>query len=408
MNAPWKPDDDEIDRLARVGAPDLAAAGAEDLRTRLLAAQRDVPQLSRRSITPWIAGGTLAIAAAATIALWLGRNREPEPVARAPKQLIESVGAARFESINEWPDFVIRLDDGGVSITVASLEPTERFRVKTADAEVEVRGTQFVVQADNGRIVSVAVQRGWVELRRPGEPVIELRDGEHWNRVLTARAGSESGATTPDVANLGPTKVDPAVANPAPTRTGSPSSNKISTGRPSTLPERTGPDASKPTEATKREPIKPKRTKPEPVKLEPEPTKPVAAISPAGLGEADFRAGWAALRGSKVVEAAKLFVASCGAASGAIAEDACFWAAAASKRAGQSATRGLLEQFLRRFPRSGRAGEAAALLGWTLYDAGDLAGAETQFRRSANDRVPQVRDSAQRGLTAIERRRAKP
>ena len=51
---------------------------------------------------------------------------------------------------------------------------------------------------------------------------------------------------------------------------------------------------------------------------------------------------------------------------------------------------------------------AARSLGWTLYDAGDLAGAETQFQRSKNDRVPQVRDSAQRGLTAIERRRTNP
>jgi len=45
------------------------------------------------------------------------------------------------------------------------------------------------------------------------------------------------------------------------------------------------------------------------------------------------------------------------------------------------------------------------LLGWIVYDAGDLDGAEKLFQQAKLDRVPQVRDSAQRGLTAIQRKR---
>ena len=41
-----------------------------------------------------------------------------------------------------------------------------------------------------------------------------------------------------------------------------------------------------------------------------------------------------------------------------------------------------------------------------LYDAGELAAAEAQFRMAANDRVPKVKESAERGLAAIQRKRA--
>jgi len=134
---------------------------------------------------------------------------------------------------------------------------------------------------------------------------------------------------------------------------------------------------------------------------------PASSTNP---GEAEFRAGWTALRAGNSVEAAKRFTAACSAArSDALGEDACFWTAVAAKRAGQSATaKAALAQFLTRYPSSARAAEASALLGWTLYDSGDLDGAEAQFRRAENDRVPKVRESAQRGLLAIERRRAHP
>jgi TolA-binding protein len=126
-------------------------------------------------------------------------------------------------------------------------------------------------------------------------------------------------------------------------------------------------------------------------------------------GEAAFRAGWTSLRAGRAEEAAASFATACTAAGGdALGEDACFWAGAAAKRAGNtSEAKAQLVAFLRRFPSSARAAEAAALLGWTLYDAGDVDGAEPYFRRAADDKVPSIRDSARRGLEAIQRLRVR-
>ncbi len=55
--------------------------------------------------------------------------------------------------------------------------------------------------------------------------------------------------------------------------------------------------------------------------------------------------------------------------------------------------------------KSGRAGEAAALLSWLLYEAGQLDAAEQRFHEAVTDRVPKVRDSATTGLEAIKRAR---
>jgi hypothetical protein len=48
------------------------------------------------------------------------------------------------------------------------------------------------------------------------------------------------------------------------------------------------------------------------------------------------------------------------------------------------------------------------LLGWILYDAGELDAATKRFERAANDSVPKVRESANRGLEAIKRKRVAP
>jgi TolA-binding protein len=130
----------------------------------------------------------------------------------------------------------------------------------------------------------------------------------------------------------------------------------------------------------------------------------------ASPGEAEFRAGWAALRAGDASAAAKAFSTACTeAAHGALGEDACFWAGAAAKRAGDAAmARTALEQFGKMFPTSARAAEAAALLGWLLYDAGELDRAERLFHQAESDRVPKVRESAQHGLAAIQRKRGTP
>lgn len=106
--------------------------------------------------------------------------------------------------------------------------------------------------------------------------------------------------------------------------------------------------------------------------------------------------------------AAASFATACTTAQSALAEDACFWVGAAARRANQVVVaRDALGRFLQRFPSSSRAGEAAALLGWILFEAGDLDGAGRRFKQAANDRVPKVRESATRGIAAIDRTRGR-
>lgn len=66
----------------------------------------------------------------------------------------------------------------------------------------------------------------------------------------------------------------------------------------------------------------------------------------------------------------------------------------------------ILHEFVSEHPRSSRAGEASAKLGWLLYD-GQLDDAAPAFESAAGDRVPQVKKSARDGLESIERRRAR-
>ena len=137
------------------------------------------------------------------------------------------------------------------------------------------------------------------------------------------------------------------------------------------------------------------------------PAPPPAPIPPpAAPGERDFREGWEALRAGDAARAATAFAAARLTAGPGLAEDAHFWEGIALARAGRSgpATR-VLSDFLKAYPSSARTGEAATRLGWLLFDAGDLAGADPLFRRGLTDRSPRIRKNAQHGLEAIRRRK---
>jgi hypothetical protein len=119
-----------------------------------------------------------------------------------------------------------------------------------------------------------------------------------------------------------------------------------------------------------------------------------------------FDRGWAALAAGKPREAATAFEhAASSAPSDPLAEDAWFWRATALARAKSSDAAAAIEQFLDRYPRSNRAGEASAMLGWIVI-ATDLDRAEKLFTAAAKDRVPAVRASGEKGLAAVAKRRA--
>ena len=91
----------------------------------------------------------------------------------------------------------------------------------------------------------------------------------------------------------------------------------------------------------------------------------------------------------------------------ALAEDARYWEAVALARQGSvGKARAAMEEFLRGFPGSPRAGEVSAMLGWSLLKSHEWPAAEQRFRAAESDPAPAVRESAKKGLEATARLRA--
>ncbi len=384
--------DAELDEQARaLPPPALSPDAAERIRNQLLIASESIEQVSRRSPFVAVAAVSASLAAAAVIIVWLlagpdaRRNvvatiessdaQSPVPITRG---VVIPQGSASYTLLSPSPDEVVRVDHGAVVVQVAALGSGERFRVRTTDAEVEVRGTVFFVQVDQGKLTLVRVSEGVVEVRPEKRPIATLHAGDSWPPPVAGGQPSSDGADVP------------------PAETGPTGEGKLANAH------RQGPRTRQPHE---------RASAPEPAldvdshAATDKTTSPPPAPSP---GEEAFRQGWSDLKRNDAQAAARQFELACKQArAGSVAEDACFWAGAAAKRANQlPSARAALQRFLRRFPRSPRAGEASALLGWLLYDAGDIDRAEPLFRAAERDSVPRVVDSARRGLQAIARSRA--
>ena len=385
----WIPDDQELDGVARELAPPAVDRDRlEQTRTSLLARATLVAPSAARAWPKWLAAGG-ALAAAAAIAIWL------VAAPRGPKHAITALGPASYERARDWPDFIVHVSDGRVEVRVAALGSDERFRVVTGDAEVEVRGSSFEVLAEHDRLRAVQVQLGRAEVRMADQQVVVLAAGQRWTAPAIARAD-----VVPPASAAVPAPSHAQGATPAMVATSRPAHDAAiaATSRHAAKPANTShPDVgSLPT------PSPPSATVAIPIP--PTPPKTVSPSAPSALpGELDFRAGWAALRANDAGTAAGKFETACTAAlHTALGEDACFWAGAAAKRANDTAhARAALERFIASFPGSSRVGEASALLGWILLDAGDASGATSAFHRAEQDRVPRVRDSAAKGLAAL-------
>ena len=409
MSAPlkWSPGDDELDAMARtLTVAERDAARTEEERTSLLARAGATTQQRRSSRTPVIAATAAVLAAAAAIVLWIRPTGDV-----GPKETITAVGPATFERLARWPDFVVRVDAGMVSVRVAKLDDGERFRVKTVDAEIEVRGTRFLVGTEHGRLSLVAVSEGRVEVRWAQQAPVFLAAGQSWSPVRTVRADvispttganaqsepAHQGSATSIASSSVTTVHDVAAVSGGPGVTTRHDHGSTGTPKQVSSASSASDSTAKSTTASAQTPSAPRESTPRPSTAQTAPT--------ARPGEADFRAGVAALRAGDAAVATRSFAVACSAAKGvALGEDAC-----AAKRAGQtSVAREALQRFVERYPSSARAGEASALLGWILYEAGDLDGAQRMFDRAANDAVPKVRESAERGREAIKRKRGVP
>src|SRR5262249_1118357 len=110
---------------------------------------------------------------------------------------IRAVGAARFSRVRPGPDEIVRVDEGTIHLDVAPLGVGDRFRVVTADAEVEVRGTAFQVTAAASQLVAVRVWHGRVEVPGGGGVAGGLGAGGEGVRSAAAAPATVLGAAVP-------------------------------------------------------------------------------------------------------------------------------------------------------------------------------------------------------------------
>jgi hypothetical protein len=81
---------------------------------------------------------------------------------------VQGIGGARFTRVESDGVDRVELEEGVVDLRVRPLVGRERFLVATKDAEVEVRGTAFRVEAHAWRLRLVSVSEGKVEVRYAG------------------------------------------------------------------------------------------------------------------------------------------------------------------------------------------------------------------------------------------------
>ncbi len=331
-----------------------SAERREEIRTTLLARQGRSAAPERRR-PRWWQLAPVAAAAAAVLAwfLWPRGDGATAPVAATRRGTVMVHGEARYMLVSPQPDEIVRLVDGTLTVRVDRLARGERFRVITSDGEVEVVGTAFDVTARADRLVGVRVMHGVVRVRDGAGQAHSLQSGQAWS-------------VPPREALAPPPVVDPP----------------------------TGPVAPAPPGAGERAPVR---------HLQGQPAIPPAPPAVRSEAQRALDEGWSALRAERFDEAASAFARSLASGpSKQVAEDASYWQSVALARAGQSARAARsFVSFLAAHPRSTRAGEASAALGWILFDAGDYKGAARRFRAAVQDPSARVRKSAADGLNAL-------
>lgn len=344
-------------------------------------------------------GAATALAAAAILVVVL---RAPTPAYRGT---IHAQAGAQYIRLGGVPDEIVRLTHGTITVEVSPLQTGERFRVITADGEVEVRGTAFDVSADADRLTAVRVLHGKVEVRASGAPAKALVAGERWDMKL-ALAGQNIQSDPPETSDtLGAGEPSSSAQTTAPNRMRSTPSNTAKPDAPNTPRATTSKTARIPASGTARTAAT--SSAPAVISADQAPVRPAPPGAPKRAIEILFEQGWAALAAGKPADAASAFErAATSAPNDPLAEDAWFWHASALARGKSRSAAAALAQFLARYPRSNRAGEASAMLGWIVI-ASDVDRAETLFTAAAKDRVPAVRASAEKGLAAVAKQRVR-
>jgi len=343
-----------IELARELPAPVPSAAHREEIRTALLAAS---PAPAARTLRRawWVPA--IGVAAAAAAAVVLIARSAPATVAVHAHGDVKPHSGAHYVALSRSPDEIVRLVDGAIDVEVDPLHPGERFRVIVGDAEVEVHGTAFTVDAAADHLVAVTVAHGRVEVRPRASVPAVLGAGQSWHVPAVRIAAA---APPPAV-----------VVAPPPPRT-------ARVERPQTAP----------------------------VVAPPPPVEPVEPAVAKSSDEIAYEDGWAAMRAQDYGKAAAAFSrVLLLAPDSALVEDAAYWHAVALARGKRSAEAlSAFRDFLDEHAASPRAGEASAMLGWLLVDTHDYDEALRRFRAAAGARDPKVRASAQAGIDALAKR----
>jgi TolA-binding protein len=366
----------QVVEQARLGASIPVEPMTQDregaLREALLARAAEGPQRPARPrwLMPLLAAAALALLC--FVPLWMAQVGDVEDKVRAPAVVyrgqVHPQRGAQYVRVGAQPDEVIRLYEGSILVEVEGLKPGERFRVITMDAEVEVRGTAFEVRASEDLLSSVRVLHGRVAVR--GEPVgepIELGADERWTRPAAPEPAIKPAPPVepPPLVIVAPEPTPQHVARHQTTRRHVEALHEVA------------------------------------VERAPEP----AVVKSPSVAELRYQEGWGAMRAGDFNRASVAFEAVLGEPAGALAEDASYWRAVSLARAGRDVEAiGALREFLTRHPGAERAADVQAMLGWLLVSAGDEVGARAAFEQALRSEVPRVRESAQRGLSALDAR----
>ena len=346
--------------LPASAAAEPSAADLAVLRATLLARARAASASTHkpRPLLVAAAASVTALAAAAALFVLLRGNDVP---AFATRGTVHAHGAVDMVKLAAAPNEIVRLVSGLITVEVAPLRAGERFRVVTADAEVEVRGTAFDVEADGDRLQLVRVLHGVVEVRPRGAPVVVLRAGERWTR-------------------------------------------------PEALPRDDVPPVVPPT-STSETKAEVQRTQPPP--RAPRDHEPAPTIAPAADetplphmsdDEVAYAEGWAALRGEDPRAAAAAFARVSASDRADLHEDAAFWRAVCLERIKDERAAAAFTAFLSQFPTSTRAGQASVALGFILLGRGERDAAKARFAAARDDAAAAVREAAASGLAAVDAR----
>lgn len=411
MSAVKPPDIDELARL--LPRRELSGERAQRMRRALLDAAVEAPPPWWKR-TPWLLGGAAAAAAAiALIVVYVASNRAP--AGETPSVAAPAPARGSGQAIAIAPSTVERqLLDG-----VTTFHATQPLQLTRGSAGISAPpGARFEVEVRDGKVSAIRVSAGSVIFApSASHSPTRIVEGETWHLPAPPPEVPPSTPREPPAPARGAvgSSVAPGALTtlPAPKRAervapaeraeriaalqrpeGSAASKSATQPAASERPER-APVTEQPAASERTAPpTAPERATPPP------PTPPQQP--PAAPLEREFRDGLHTLVAGRARDAIAPLDRACKASVSP--EDACYWSAVASLRAGDRA-RALtaLTDVLARWPDSTHAGEARVALGWLLLERGDRAGARARFTAAADDRVPAVRAEARRGLAAAQR-----